>query len=133
MKKLIALFLCLSLMAGLVPAVAENAAAHEITGSEFPFFYDGEEKPGTELTLYFLDGANDLPYIEANDLLALLTNVYHNTVDFSMAADGSGLYPHQCRYLLQSHCPDGIHQYPSVNLRETHPFAPGDPLRREFQ
>ena len=45
MKKLIALFLCLSLMAGLVPAVAENAAAHEITGSEFPSSMTARRSP----------------------------------------------------------------------------------------
>ena len=30
---------------------------------------------------------NDMPWIEANDLLVLLTSVYHNTVDFSMTAE----------------------------------------------
>ena len=87
MKKLIAILVTLALLVPLcVPAFA--AEAHAITSAAFPY-YDGESEPSAELTLYFLDGVNDLPYVEANDLLALLTNVYHDTVDFSMATDGS--------------------------------------------
>ena len=41
------------------------------------------------MTLYFLDGIKDLPYMEIHDLLALLKDVYHGTVDFSVTADGS--------------------------------------------
>ena len=86
MKKLLCILLALSMIMsmGITACAAET---HEITSAVFPF-YDGGDKPSAELTLYFLDGANDLPWIEANDLLALLTRVYHNTVDFSMATDG---------------------------------------------
>ena len=87
MKKMVSLVLALALLLSLaVPAMAEDK--HKITSAAFPY-YDGESEPSAELTLYFLDGMNDLPYIEANDLLALLTSVYHDSVDFSMAADGS--------------------------------------------
>ena len=89
MKKLIALFLCLCMIAGIVPVMAESTAAtHEISSVAFPY-YDSGNEPASELTLYFLDGVNDLPYIEANDLLSLLTNLYHNTVEFSAVSDGS--------------------------------------------
>ena len=89
MKKLIALFLCLCMIAGIVPVMAESTAAtHEISSVAFPY-YDRGNEPASELTLYFLDGVNDLPYIEANDLLSLLTNLYHNTVEFSAVSDGS--------------------------------------------
>ena len=44
MKKLIAVFLCLCLMAGIVPVTAESAAAsadtHRLGGEEFPLRYD---------------------------------------------------------------------------------------------
>ena len=60
---------------------------HTITSAAFPY-YEGESEPSTELTLYFLDGVNDLPYIEAKDLLSLMTSTYHNTVDFSLTTDG---------------------------------------------
>ena len=87
MKKLLSILLALTMLLSLcVPAFAVEA--HAITSAAFPY-YDGESEPSAELTLYFLDGMNDLPYIEANDLLALLTSVYHDSVDFSMAADGS--------------------------------------------
>ena len=88
MKKLLSILLILAMVLSLgVTAFAEEEK-HEITSAVFPY-YDGGEESGAGLTFYFLDGVNDLPYVEANDLLALLTNVYHDTVDFSMATDGS--------------------------------------------
>ena len=44
-----------------------------------------------EQTLYFLDGVDDLPYIEANDWLTLLGLLYKQPgfpVDFEMSTDG---------------------------------------------
>ena len=39
MKKLIALFLCLCLMAGIVPVMAESTAVtHEITSASYPLY-----------------------------------------------------------------------------------------------
>ena len=59
MKKLIALFLCLCLMAGIVPVVAENTAVtHEITSASYPL-YVGTSNFG-DVSLCFLDGANDM-------------------------------------------------------------------------
>ena len=66
-KKLVALFLCLCLMAGIVPVVAENTAVtHEITSANYPFHL-GATALG-EVPLYFLDGANDMPYIDAESM-----------------------------------------------------------------
>ncbi len=85
MKKLICILLTLSMILTMSTALATET--HEITSAVFPY-YDGKDEPSGDLTLYFLDGANDLPYIEAKDLQALLTNVYHSTVDFSLTAEG---------------------------------------------
>ena len=87
MKKLLSILLALAMCLSL-SAAAFAADTHEITNAVFPY-YDGENEQSTDMTLYFLDGVNDLPYMEIHDLLALLTSVYHNTVDFSMTADGS--------------------------------------------
>ena len=97
MKKLIATLLTLVLLLSLcAPAMAE--AAHAITSSVVPFdFSDGGIS--VDAKLYFLDGANDLPYIEANDWLelyntllnALNTNMLgleNGAVTYSMAAEG---------------------------------------------
>ena len=78
-----ALALCL-------PACAQgsHASKHEVTSSAFPFF-DSDGDTGTELTLYFLDGIKDLPYMEVGDALSLLKDTYRDTVDYSMKVDGS--------------------------------------------
>ena len=86
MKKYISILLALAMVLSLgVPAFA--ADTHEITSAAFPY-YDGESEQSTDMTLYFLDGVNDLPYMEIHDLLALLKNIYHGTVDFSVTAEG---------------------------------------------
>ena len=86
MKKPFIILLILAMIM-IVCALVFAEGKHEITSNSFPF-YDSDGKKDEALTLYFLDGTNDLPYIEANDLLTLLTKSYHNTVDFSMKADG---------------------------------------------
>ena len=63
---------------------------HEITSKTFPLYFD-DEKMDEEQTLYFLDGVDDLPYIEANDWLTLLGLLYKQPgfpVDFEMSTDG---------------------------------------------
>ena len=71
MRKLISIFLCLCLIACIVPAVAEYTL-HAIDSTEFPLYgaVASVEEMGT-LKLYFLNGVNDLPYIELHDWLAL--------------------------------------------------------------
>ncbi len=61
-------------------AAEKSAGAHEITSASYPLY-----PTETELTLYFLDGVTDLPYIEINDWMALFGSFYetadarHNT------------------------------------------------------
>lgn len=90
MKKLIALFVSLCLIAGIVPVVAESTAALEITGSEFPFYSDSNDT-GMKVKLWFVGGANDLPYMDAKDFFELYGNfcgTQRKQVSFSMKAEG---------------------------------------------
>ena len=50
--------------------LSDAGMKHEITSAVFPIYYEGAET-GMDLTLYFLDGVTDLPYIEVNDFLML--------------------------------------------------------------
>ena len=87
MKKLLSILVVLTILLSIcLPAFADGA--HEITSAAFPL-YDGSGNTGKSLTLYFMDGAKDLPYMEAGDLLIFLKETYNNTVDFSMKTDGS--------------------------------------------
>ena len=71
MKKLIATLLTLVLLLSLcAPAFAEGT--HEIVGKDFPFYLSTEDTGGT-MKLYLLDGVNDLPWVELNDWMELLT------------------------------------------------------------
>ena len=88
MKKLLCVLLALSLILSMGTALATEM--HEITSNVFPF-YDGGEEPSAELTLYFMDGANDLPYVDANDFCELYGNfcsTQKKQVSFSQKADG---------------------------------------------
>ena len=91
MKKLIALFLCLCLMAGIVPVMAENTAVtHEITSASYPL-YVGTTNFG-DVTLCFLDGANDMPYIEATEMHGVLASIMNSTTgnfNYTMNTEGS--------------------------------------------
>ena len=91
MKKLIALFLCLCLMAGIVPVVAENTAVtHEITSASYPFHL-GATVLG-EVPLYFLDGANDMPYIDAESMHAVISSVMNSATgnfNYTINIEGS--------------------------------------------
>ena len=70
MKKLLSILLALTMVLSLgVPAFA--ADAHEISSAAFPLYHNSNSL-GMDVKLYFLDGATDLPYIEANDFLTLL-------------------------------------------------------------
>ena len=64
---------------------------HEITSAEFPLYLNSISL-GLDVKLYFLDGVDDLPYIEANEWLFLLSNLVLGEPDlglgFTMEADG---------------------------------------------
>lgn len=90
MKKLVILFLALAMVLSVTAcsaSTATSATKHEVANDSFPL-YNGTEKSDMELKLYFLDGAKDLPYIDASDCLALLKEMYHGTVDFTMSTEG---------------------------------------------
>ena len=72
MKKLIALFLCLCLMAGIMPAVAEYTQ-RAIESAEFPLYVPAFSEESTwDMRLYFLNGAKDLPYVELHDWIEFI-------------------------------------------------------------
>ena len=72
MKKLLCMLLILTMLLSLgVPAFA---AGHEITKDSFPLYPMGMDM-GMELTLYFLDSVNDLPYVELKDWMELLNAI----------------------------------------------------------
>ena len=73
MKKLFCLLLALTMALSLcVPAFAEES--HTVTSGEYPYYVVGEDKE-ENVTLYFLDGVTDLPYLEAHDLCTLLNEI----------------------------------------------------------
>ena len=86
MKKLLSLTLALVLSLAVCGA-ASCATRHKITSKTFPIYNDNTRR--AEMPLYFLDGVTDLPYIEANDWLEMLTQLYDNKVKFTMSAEGS--------------------------------------------
>ena len=90
MKKLLSILLALTMLLSLgVPAFA--ADAHEITSAAFPIYHNSVSL-GRDVKLYFLDGAADLPYIEANDFLSLLNDFILGSSEkglcFTLEADG---------------------------------------------
>jgi hypothetical protein len=71
-------------------AVGDAAKTHEIKSAEFPFFYNTTDL-GKKLKFYFLDGADDLPYVEVNDWLVLLDEELIGSkygISFTMETDG---------------------------------------------
>ena len=83
MKKLIALLLCICLALGMVPAVAEDAAKTEITSKTFPVYFKALENVWREdFPVYFLNGVEDLPFINLDDWKEVLKYAY-NEGDFT--------------------------------------------------
>ena len=90
MKKFLSILLALTMVLSLgVPAFA--ADAHEITSAAFPIYHNSVSL-GRDVKLCFLDGAADLPYIEANDFLSLLNDFILGSSEkglcFTLEADG---------------------------------------------
>ena len=89
MKKLLSILLILSMFASL-GVTAFAAETHEITSAAFPLYFDSDDM-GMDVTLYFLDGVTDLPYIEANDWLSLMDNFFDGPgtdINYSIETDG---------------------------------------------
>ena len=89
MKKLLSMLLAFSMALSLcIPAHADES--HTITSEEFPFYIMGADS-GEKMTLYFLDGVTDLPYIEAGFLCELLNSMIGSEeqgVSFTMEVEG---------------------------------------------
>ncbi|MBR3431031.1 MAG: hypothetical protein IKG87_13105 [Clostridia bacterium] len=83
MKKLIALLLCICLALGMVPAVAEDAAETVITSKTFPVYSKAVGNVWREdFPVYFLNGVEDLPFINLEDWKDVLKYAYDDT-DFT--------------------------------------------------
>ena len=71
--------------------LSDAGMKHEITSAEYPL-YNYSTSLGCDVKLYFLDGAADLPYIEANDFLPLLNDFILGSSEkglcFTLEADG---------------------------------------------
>ena len=84
MKKLIALLLCICLALGMVPAIAEDAAetdaAPQISSKTFTVYY---KTPGNiwreDFPVYFLNGVEDLPFINMEDWKEVLKFAYNES------------------------------------------------------
>ena len=74
LKKLIALFLCLCLMAGIMPAVAENAAEGTDYTVQTTGVWDGQEQVGS-MDLRFYSAAPHVPYYGMKAYVAFMRNV----------------------------------------------------------
>ena len=74
-RRLLALLLAtVLLLACAAPAYAETDSWHEIVSRSYTTYAGktAEEKLNQEITLYFVDGVDDLPYMELNDWAELL-------------------------------------------------------------
>ena len=89
MKKLLSILLIVSMIVSL-GVTAFAAETHEITSAAFPLYFDSDDM-GMDVTLYFLDGVTDLPYIEVNDWLSLMDNFFDGPgtdINYSIETDG---------------------------------------------
>ena len=81
MKKLLCLLLALIMALSLcAPVFAEES--HTVTSEEYPFYLINDDS-GEKMTLFFLDGVTDLPYVDADGLLMLLALLYGDEPDIS--------------------------------------------------
>ena len=93
MKKRIGIMLLLAMLLSLcAPALAEatDGTKHAITSASFPAYMENMDT-GMQFELYFVDGANDLPFIDAGFCLELFNGFLGNPDSgdtFTMTAEG---------------------------------------------
>jgi hypothetical protein len=90
MKRQFGIFLASTILLSM-NALTCAAETHVITKSAYPLYNDANET-GMDLTLYFVDGTMDLPYIEANDWQKLIDGFYDTPtkdIGFSLKTDGA--------------------------------------------
>ena len=81
MKRLLALLITLTLLLGC--AAAETAAKPEaappqVTTKNFPVYaFSGEETWREDFPLYFLDGVEDIPFVNLEDWKEVLVYIYN--------------------------------------------------------
>ena len=80
MKKLLAAVLTLCMLFGSVPVFAETApAGHQIESGEYDLYdMKAENKANQPVTLWFVDGVKDLPYIELRDWGEIMYFLYED-------------------------------------------------------
>ena len=86
MKKCISLLLCLALALSCCAACAEAApeaaepAAHVLEKKEYPVYNGRMTLLYQALPLYFVDGVNDLPYVDLTDFVAFMNDMMNRPV-----------------------------------------------------
>ena len=89
MKKIFTILLITAMVLSL-GATAFAEEQHEITGAEFPLYF-GQIDVGEKIKLYFMDGAEDLPYMDVGDWLPLMNLTLGDSkmgVSFTAETDG---------------------------------------------
>ena len=80
MKRLLTVLITLSLLFGCVSVTsAAESAAHQIERKTFPFYFSVDKKRDEDFPLFFVDGADDLPYVDLNDWAKLMPELI-NTI-----------------------------------------------------
>ena len=89
-KKLLSIFLAFVLLLSAVPAA--SAETLQIEERDVPFFSSSVSEPDGEFPLYFVNGVNDLPYLELEDAMEVLyeVNFYDAPESYNMVMDYDG-------------------------------------------
>ena len=96
MKKMLAFLLALTLLAGMLPSAVAAELQHTVEKRDYVTYIGSVKSKLTEpLPLYFLDGVDDLPYLEIDDLGELL-----NFMNTEINEDPN--------YVLTSSCSDDV-------------------------
>ena len=83
MKRVICLLISAVMLLSGLSAMAETAevnAAHTIEKKNVPLVIDGEVFPGSGIPLYFLDGVEDLPYVDLKEFTDGLNTWFADSV-----------------------------------------------------
>ena len=135
MKKLIALLLCICLALGMVPAIAEDAAETVITSKTFPVYNKTVESVWREdFPVYFLNGVEDMPFINLEDWKEVLKFAY-NESDFTgekkfdltleTSEDGKAVtLTRENGYLMKVDFEEGTIGFPDYVMFVQPPFLP---------
>ena len=69
-----AMLVCVLVLACAVPAQADNTGSHSVVQRSYPFYIGAEadDMLNKEFPLCFIDGVDDLPFVELSDWAALL-------------------------------------------------------------